>query len=274
MSKHKTSSSLDSNTRVIRHDGEYLVYTRKIDGKEENANEYLTFHPELEKILMLDCLKPYRDSGYLKFIVTKNKSDMRFTIYDLALGVYTDKIHYASYLDDIRAFMKRKNDYGLVIDHADSNHYNHTIHNLSFMTASENLHKGSIVARFMLPNALTVACVDGKYRVLFCSLMNKPDKVMQWASAFVYGFFGVRMAAESVTEASMSFLCEDAESLIACLEFLGTNIIEGCDLVKTERNRWKQDGECWFMDIQKSLAAQKELASMDEAAFQPFTVNS
>lgn len=271
MPKHKTTSSTDSNTRTIRREGDYLVFVRKVYGDAESVSEYMTYHPELEKILMLDCLKPYREDGYLRSIVTVGGANTRFSIYDLALGCYTGRIHYDSYLGDIQKFLDYKRNSGYQIDHADSNQHNHTVNNLSFMTLMENTRKNSIVARFMLPNLLSVAYVNGKYRVCFGSWMNNSDRVVEMTTSIVRGFIGGQLNVQSAVGAGMAFLCEDAESLIACLDFLGENTIKGCDPVKTEKDRWRKDGECWFMDIQKSLAAQGKLAAMDESVFQLFT---
>lgn len=105
MGKHKTTISMESNTRKIQFEPKdnpkYIIFTRKTGKVLEPVREYLTYHPDLEKILMLDYLKPYRNNGYLKFIINVDGSETRFTIYDLALGCYVGRIHYQTYLSDI-----------------------------------------------------------------------------------------------------------------------------------------------------------------------------
>lgn len=274
MGKHKITSSMESNTRRIRIEPEqnpkYIIFTRKIGGVAEAVDEYMTYHPELQNILMLDCLKPYRNNGYLKFKVYDGESETVFTIYDLALGCYTGRIHYQTYLSDLQAFLAEKNAYDLVIDHADSNFYNHTVYNLSLMARQENSQKGGIVAQFKVPARVSVAYVDAKYRVFVGNTMADLSRLQAMVNSIIGALFGRCIRFESVCDTRQLFICEDANSLIRCLRFIAEHTVEGCEIVRLDRGTPKQDGECWYMDIHKSIAEQERLAAMNPECFDAF----
>lgn len=268
MGKRKYTSSMESNIRLLRREPEenpkYLIFTRKIGGELENTDEYLTYNPELEKILMLDCLRPYRNNGYLKFIVSSDGSETRFTIYDLACGCYSGLIHYDTYLEDIQRFFEYKHFHDYVIDHADGIITNHTVNNLSLMTTTENKQKLDIVSRVKLPTRLSVAYVDGKYRVCVAEKMANFHKL-----GMMLNQLGLSVSADD-TVATMHLICDSAENLVKCLRYLSVSCIEGCVPIKTEQGQWRKDGECWFEDIAKSLESQGIIAQMDESEFDKF----
>lgn len=268
----KETSSMESNIKVIRltpgEQPQYIIYTRKIGEKPEGVNEYLTYHPDLLKILMLDCVRPYRNNGYLKFIVSHGGTETRFTMYDLALGCYTGRVRYETYLDDIQRFLTEKRFYGYVIDHTDNNITNHTVFNLSLMTETTNKQKSNIVAKVKLPVRLAVAYVDGRYRICMGTEVADFHHIGKLLSAQ-----GISVAPIENTVAVLTFICEDADSLVNCLKYLATNDIEGCEGVKTKQGEWK-DGVCWFEDVQKSIEAQMVLAQMEERMFNVFSAKT
>ncbi|MGM9600916.1 MAG: hypothetical protein ACI3W5_04920 [Faecousia sp.] len=268
---------MESNTRKIQLEPErnpkYIVFSRKIGGVLEPVKECLTYHPELEKILMLDCLKPYRNNGYLKFIINVDGSETRFTIYDLALGCYMGRIHYQTYLSDIQDFMDEKTYYSLVIDHADNIIHNHTIYNLSLMTAQENKQKSDIVCKFKLPARVSVAYVDEKYRVFIGNSMNDTSRLESMVNCLTKGLLGVGIRFEAECDARQYFICEDAESLIQCLRYISEHIVVGCEPIKNKKGGWKKGGECLFMDISKSIAEQERISALDEGCFDVFEVS-
>lgn len=267
---HKKTSSMECNIKVIqllpKEHPQYIIYTRKIDGIPEKVSEHLTYHPELLKILMLDCVRPHRNNGYLKFIVANNGTTTRFTIYDLALGCYIGRIRYETYLDDIQQFLSEKRFYGYVIDHADNNITNHTVYNLSLMSDTANKQKADIVAKVKLPTRLAVAYVNGKYRINMGTEVADFHHIGKLLSAQ-----GISVAPIQAPVAVLAFICEDADSLVNCLKYLTSNDIEGCVGVKTKQGQWKKDGVCWFEDVRKSIEAQRTLAQMDEKAFNVFS---
>lgn len=277
MGKHKTTISMESNTRKIQLEPErnpkYIVFSRKIGGVLDPVKECLTYHPELEKILMLDCLKPYRNNGYLKFIINVDGSETRFTIYDLALGCYMGRIHYQTYLSDIQDFMDEKTYYSLVIDHADNIIHNHTVYNLSLMTAQENKQKSDIVCKFKMPARVSVAYVDEKYRVFIGNSMNDTSRLESMVNCLTKGLLGAEIKFESGCDARQYFICENAESLIQCLRFVSEHIVIGCEPIKTKKGTWKKGGECLYMDIRKSIAEQERISALDEGCFDVFEVS-
>lgn len=278
MGKHKTTISMESNTRKIQFEPEgnpkYIIFTRKTGKVLEPVREYLTYHPELAKILMLDCLKPYRNNGYLKFIINVDGSETRFTIYDLALGCYMGRIHYQTYLSDIQDFMDEKTYYSLVIDHADNIIHNHTIYNLSLMTAQENKQKSDIVCKFKMPARVSVAYVDEKYRVFIGNSMNDTSRLESMVNCLTKGLLGAEIKFESGCDARQYFICENAESLIQCLRFVSEHIVIGCEPIKTKKGTWKKGGECLYMDIRKSITEQERISALDEGCFDVFVVSS
>lgn len=268
MGKRKYTSSMESNIRLLRREPEinpkYLIFTRKISGELEGIDEYLTYNPELEKILMLDCLRPYRNNGYLKFKVSSDGAETRFTIYDLAYGCYSGIIHYDTYLEDIQRFFEYKHFHDYVIDHADGIITNHTVNNLSLMTSTENKQKLDVVSRVKLPARLSVAFVDGKYRVCLAEKMANFHKL-----GMMLNQLGLPVCADNAV-ATMCLICDCPESLVNCLRYISNAHIEGCVPIKTEKGQWRKEGECWFENIARSLESQSIIAQMNDAAFDKF----
>lgn len=72
-------------------------------------------------------------------------------------------------------FLKMKQDCGLTIDHLDGDYHNNTQANLALMTGELNRHKSNRTRKFLLPYKLTVAYVDGNYRLL----LTAGDRVLE-----------------------------------------------------------------------------------------------
>lgn len=269
----KETTSMESNIKSIHllpeEQPQFIIYTRKIGGVLENVSEHLTYHPDLVRILMLDCVRPYRNNGYLKFIVSDSSSPTVFAMHDLAFGCYTGRIRYETYLDDIQRFLSEKRFYGYVIDHADNNITNHTIYNLSLLSDAANKQKADIVAKVKLPTRLAVAYVDGKYRICMGTEVSDFYYIGKLLSAQ-----GISVAPIEAPVAVLAFVCEDADSLVNCFKYLATNGIEGCVGVKTKQGQWKKDGVCWFQDVCKSIEAQQALAQMEESMFNVFSIKT
>ena len=155
-----------------------------------------------------------------------------------------------------------------VIDHTDNNITNHTVFNLSLMTETTNKQKSNIVAKVKLPVRLAVAYVDGKYRICMGTEVADFHHIGKLLSAQ-----GISVAPIENTVAVLTFICEDADSLVNCLKYLATNDIEGCEGVKTKQGEWK-DGVCLFEDVQKSIEAQMVLAQMEERMFNVFSAKT
>jgi len=275
MGKHKDTISMENNTRRIRLEPEqnpqYIVFTRKVGGVAETVDEYMTYHPELLKILMLDCMKSWRDNnGYLRFKVYEGGSETDFSIYDLAFCCYSDRVHAESFLSDIQQFKEEKGFYKLSIDHADNVIYNHTVYNLSLVPITKNSQKGEIVAKFRMPSKISVAYVDGKYRVHFENLMQDTARLEYLVNAYTIGLLGRPIKFESAAETHQSLICEDIDTLIQCLRFVSERTLAGCEPVKTGKGSWKPGGECWYMDIHKSIAEQERLAALEPGCFDVF----
>ena len=115
-----------------------------------------------------------------------------------------------------------------------------------------------------LPARLSVAFVDGKYRVCLAEKMANFHKL-----GMMLNQLGLPVCADNAV-ATMCLICDCPESLVNCLRYISNAHIEGCVPIKTEKGQWRKEGECWFENIARSLESQSIIAQMNEAAFDKF----
>lgn len=259
-------------TRRIRKQGEYLVYTLKKHG----VDFYLTDHPELKKILQRKKLVPYVEKKGGQFILMfkvyrEKKYVDDFSLHEIALGCYEGQVKNKSFLEDVRAFRNMLNEHGMNIDHADNLRANTTKYNLSAMPVAVNNHlKGDIVSRFSLPTTLTTAYVNGSYRVWRESTVICPHEIAPLVHNALTNLLGVSGDIVELPIEYNGIICHSPEDYAACLRFMANYRVNGA-AEPTRPPKGKNSKKWWYGDLKKSLAAQKELAAMDESEFQVFT---
>lgn len=260
MSNKKLKSSIESNTRSISIIDDKIIYQLKIDG----VSDYLTYNETLYKILKLNKLRPFRDNGRLRFNVWENSSQIKFYLYDLAYACYKGLISFENFIKDIQAYYDNKAKHYLSIDHADNNPHNNTIYNLSTMERTLNTAKGSIVARIKEPIYLNSAYCDGKYRIqmLFEDKQNKMGKIVNRFTDKFTNFVGGQIA--------IHFVCDTPEKYVECLKWLINTNFEWAEPLKIAGHWAKNNNNCWCLDINNSLHAQKHLSLLPDSLFQPF----
>lgn len=224
-------------------------------------------------------ISPFRNNGRLQCDCWKDRccDAVRFYLYDLAYACYVGMVHSDSLISDMQHYYDWKTSSGFTIDHADNNIHNNTVLNLSPMTQSLNSAKGVIVSRFKPPYYLNSVFFDGEYRV---QIVTETDSQFLSTLADMIGDTlttrGINGSftfdTTSNTKASMQFVCEDAESYVACLQsFLNTRY-EWCNAIQTPREHSKENSlmKYWADNINCSLQAQKMLSLMERAQFQEY----
>ncbi len=250
--------SLNSDTRTIEVCNDKIIYTLKLDG----VKDYLSYNETLLEILKMDKLKPFRDCGRLRFKVNINKSDVNFYLYDLAYGCYTQMITVENFIEDLQRYYDIKSKHNFSIDHADNNIHNNTILNLSFMEKSFNCMKGDIVAKVKIPIYLNSIYFNNKYRIQILFEIE-PNVINSIIKRFNYSFDN-----SSGGIAALHFICDTVEEYVNCLKWLTEQHFEWANPIKDGKRWIKNDNNCWCLEIQNSLHAQKILSLMPENEFQ------
>lgn len=208
----------------------------------------------------------------------KRNDAIKFLLHDLAYGCYTGQIHAETLIEDITRFQDWKNKRDLTIDHADSNTRNHTALNISLMPRSLNNSKKEVVALFVPPYYLNSAYCNGEYRVqMMYHTTRQDEKGYSNLQATLgkqlarYGF-SICDDTDEPTEAALHYLCEDAESYVACLRWLYDTRVSWCNPEHSPRTHSKvnQDIDYWAGDIKHSLHAEKVLSLMERSKFEPY----
>lgn len=262
----KEKFSVKNKTRFIDIQDDRIVFTVFRDG----VKDYADYDDTLYKILTMNRVRPFRNSGRLKFNVRANGAEHTFYLYDLAMACYRGMVSPDTFLEDMQRYYDYKSSNGLSIDHADNNIHNNTRLNISLMDKGLNGGKSAIAARFKPPYFLNSAYCDGEYRVQLEFEVEQPYLQEQLIRA------GVSFAVRSKGLAVMRFLCMDAESYVACLKTLVDSTYGWCNPEQTPRQHFKENEDVpyWASTITNSLYAQKMLAAMDRAEFQVFPYES
>lgn len=260
MDNKNITSATESETRSIKVVDDKIIYRLKIDG----VADYVTYNDTLYEILKLNRVIPFRNNGRLQFDVWENHSRVKFYMHDLAFACYQGLISVDNFLEDIQAYYDNKRKYGLSIDHADNNPHNNTVFNLSFMEIGLNTSKGSIVAKVKEPVYLISAYCNGKYRIqmLFEDTQNKMSKIVNRFTDKFTNFVGGQFA--------IHFVCDTPEKYVECLKWLTETKFEWAEPIKILGHWIKNDNNCWCLNINNSMHAQKALSLLPDSLFQPF----
>lgn len=227
--------------------------------KSGKGTYYFTRNDELIKILDEWRLSMFVDKdGALMCNCWKwRKSGVRnCSLSDIAYACYSDKIHSATLVEDIRRFRNWKKCSSskgeIQIDHMDSNRHNNTERNLAPMLGKLNRVKHDVTARFLPPYYLTSAYCDGEYRV---------DLMYLTIEGKITTEIGVRR-----------YLCEDDKSYVACLKWLYDTRHEwySLDASPREYQLTNKDGICRHTDIDYSTHMQRRLAQLERKKFVPY----
>lgn len=258
---------VDNKTRTVRIMDDKILFTLKRDG----ITDYYSNHPELAKILVMDCIHPYRHEGRLKVRVADNNGEqLNCYSYLIALGCYMGRVKADTFMSDTIRLKTECMSNSITVDHVDSVVENNTVYNLSFMSAKENNCKGAIVSRFKLPVKLTVAYVQGKYRI---GISNPMTTLCVAVEDQLQSCFNGTLTGHDTIEVRMFFLCNTAVELYECLRWLSQNIVEGTEPIRDNDGTWlRKEQQAYFMDAQTSMRAQTNIAMMDESVFQPFMI--
>ena len=253
---------VDNKTRTVRIMDDKILFTLKCDG----ITDYYSNHPELAKILVMDCIHPYHIEGRLKFkIVEKGKELLTCHAHQVALGCYMGRVRSDTFITDIAKLKRECLSNSITVDHADSVLENNTVYNLSFMTASENARKGAIVSRFRDPVRITVAYFKNEYRIFVCNPIIKPVGLMEE--------FITQTSIKRKMWGGMWRICDTAADFCECLEWLSQNVIEGSVPMRTENGKWlRQDQPAFYMNAEHSMIGQRLLTMMDRNIFEPFKI--
>lgn len=242
---------------------------------------YFTYNEDFLKVLNEWKISSFRNDkrGRLRCYCWKGRyrNKIRFYLYDLACACYMGRVKSDSLVRDMRDYRDFKASNRLTIDHADDNPHNNTVLNLSLMPRSLNSSKNTIVSCFKPPYYLNSVFCDGEYRV---QIVTETDSQFLSTLADMIGDTlttrGINGSftfdTTSNTKASMQFVCEDAESYVACLQsFLNTRY-EWCNAIQTPREHSKENSlmKYWADNINCSLQAQKMLSLMERAQFQEY----
>lgn len=184
----------------------YMMY--RIDGTKKGY--FFSYNEELLRIFKEINLTPYkRPDKRLSFTYRdETGKHCHLMAHNLAHGVYKGYIHYESFYEDVRAYIKAKGE--LTVDHADGNVFNNTKHNLSLMTLAMNRKKGNITKKFNAPEGVVIG-VDGDfYRVCFLMRANRLKKFID------LGVLLNGTIPEGIM-ATVHFICNSADTLVDCL---------------------------------------------------------
>lgn len=241
---------IDAKTHALLVNRE-AGHIRYVSYNTETVDWY-SYHDDLLAVLQKVYTDADKRTGRTRFTYAEGRAKHHIRCHDLALGVYTGRIHADSFLTDWKEFVRWKNENNLNIDHIDGHGENNTRWNLSLMDARTNRIKHDIISRVRLPNALNAVYVNGQYRVKF-STYEKSDG----------------------TERAAYFLCNDAEEFVKRLRWIINNQFRGVPPIKDKAGRWLQaDGEWVYGDICYSVYTQETLGGMDKDDFLTLVNNS
>ena len=135
------------------------------------------------------------------------------------------------------------------------------------MLRGTNAAKSGIVAHFLPPYYLNSIFYNGEYRVQIAY-----DIASECISNMLSGIGLDGICIGSNGKAAMHFLCNDAESYVACLQRLWSNRYDWCNPESAPREYAKENRpmEYWAGNINHSLQAQKVLSQMERGLFQQY----
>lgn len=252
---------------VVDEVGDYITLTMKKTGTVDYFTKNQTF---------LDILKQYKPSLEIDkqqriravfYLPNEERHDQKYFIYDIAFACYSGKVHAESFLDDMRDFIKWKNENRYTVDHADSNHRNNTIFNLSMMERKLNSSKNNLITKFVDPFSIITLYCNGEYRIELHTRVN--IKLIEKLTIHIPNFG--ELAPRAFGESVMRLICKDANCYVACLRWLYDTHIQWCDSENTPRMNQQQNRHLyWAGNIKNSLMAQKTLAQKDVSMFDIF----
>lgn len=246
---------------TVNEIGDYITLTMNRTGTVDYFTRNQTF---------LDILKHYKPSLEIDkqqriravfYTPDEDRHDKKYFIYDIALACYTDNVHVDTFLDDMSNFIKWKNENKYTVDHADGNHRNNTVLNLSLMTRSQNSAKSDLVARFVDPYAILTAYCDGEYRIELRTRVTTKQIID------IPGFG--QFITHPVGDARMQLACKDADDYIDRLRWLYDTHFSWCNPENTPQTNQQQNSSLnyWAGDIENSLMSQKMLSQMKPTIF-------
>lgn len=259
---------LVSKNYNIEHDDEYI----KIMLKNWTGTNYFTKNDMFLEVLdkWHITMSYNKKSGRLMADLWRGpwRTRERIYLYDLALASYLEIIHADTLTDDLQKYFKWKKSQRLTVDHLDSNIINNTAENLALMSLIANNQKRSFPAVFAGPYALTVAYVDGEYRVQLAMGITALDDLQRVLDCKVPGVFRLSGAGMS----TLRFICPDENSLVACLKRLYDSKFSWCNPGESARDYRNAHKDSIHMaaDVRRSISAQRTLAQMDRSQFQIF----
>lgn len=238
---------------IVNEIGDYITLTMNKTGTVDYFTRNQTF---------LDILKHYKPSLEIDkqqriravfYTPDEDRHDKKYFVYDIALACYTDNVHVDTFLDDMSNFIKWKNENKYTVDHADGNHRNNTVLNLSLMTREQNSAKSDLVARFVDPYAVLTVYCNGEYRIELRTRVTA--KQIPGVGQFI---------TRPVGEARVQFACKDADDYIDCLRQLYDTRFSWCNPENTPRTNQQQNSSLsyWAGDIESSIISQKMLSQM------------
>lgn len=252
---------------VVNEVGDYTTLTMNKTGTVDYFTKNQTFSDILKQYkpsLEMDKQKRIRAVFYLP---EEERHDQKYFLYDIAYACYAGKVHVDSFLEDMSNFIKWKNENKYTVDHADSNHRNNTILNLSMMTRKLNSSKNDLIAKFVDPFSIITAYCNGEYRIAFHTRVN--IKMLENLTIHIPGFGDI--VPHTIGKSTMKLICEDADCYVACLRWLYDTRIQWCS-ENTPRINQQQNSDFnyWAGDIENSLKSQKMLVQMDSSVFNVF----
>lgn len=202
------------------------------------------------------------------YLPNRERHDQKYFLYDIAYACYANKVCTDSFLDDMCNFIKWKNNNRYTTDHADSNHRNNTVFNLSMMTRKLNSSKSDLIARFVDPFSIITAYCNGEYRIDLHTRVN--IETIENLTLNISGFG--TLVPHPIGESTVKFICKDANSYIACLRWLYDTRVQWCNGQNTPRMiHQKNSGySYWSGNIKNSLKGQKILVQSDSSKFNVF----
>lgn len=258
---------------VVNETGDYITLTMNKTG----TVDYFTRNQ-----IFLDILKQYKPSlvtdkqqriRAVFYTPNEGRHDKKYFIYDLAFACYANKVHVDSFMEDMRNFIKWKNENRYTVDHADSNHRNNTIFNLSMMSRKLNSSKNDLIAKFVDPFSIITAYSNGEYRIELRTRVNV--EMIEKLTISIPSILKViprSVNSRSIGEGAIAFICEDANHYVACLRWLYDTRIRWCDSENTPRMNQQQNNKpnYWAGNVKNSLISQRMLIEKDSSLFNIF----
>lgn len=257
----------------IDETGDYITLTMNRTGTVDYFTKNQTF---------LDILKHYKPSLEMDkqqriravfYLPNEERHDQKYFMYDIAYACYSGKVHVESFLDDMRDFIRWKNENRYTVDHADSNHRNNTILNLSMMSRKLNSSKNDLIAKFVDPFTIITAYSNGEYLIELRTRVNiETIEKLTISVPNVLKVIPRSANNRSIGEGAVAFICEDANHYVACLRWLYDTRIRWCDSENTPRMNQQQNSKLnyWAGNVKNSLISQRMLIEKDSSMFNIF----